>query len=239
MKIAIGVFSTNENDIKIIQRHVNNYRTSRQVDGETGYFSVFKEMFKGDVGTKDIYIIDLRYLDPDVKFQMTSFVNALVKKRAIRVIYLLDENSSFIGRLLKDPYYNWISVRDGEELNTILDNILHIASSKIVTIKTNTGWEKIDIADMTYATIENRSPCYHFIDRSFLYGPCLRTSFEAAISHLLVSPALHFAKPSILINLAKVKSIYTDHIEFHNGTILYVPRGTYKEIKDTWELYRK
>lgn len=63
----------------------------------------------------------------------------------------------------------------------------------------------------------------------------LTSSFYNAITPLDKLESLIFLKPSLLINLTKVKTIGTNTVIFEDGDTLYLSNPNVKKIKEAWK----
>ena len=106
--------------------------------------------------------------------------------------------------------------------------------SKIMLVPTAAGEELIYIRNLNYINIEERSLCYHLTDGILKASHVLRNSFEKSIRQYLHNDNLMFIKPSLLINLANIKSMDKDKLTFRNGEVLYYPKKYYEDIHTRW-----
>jgi hypothetical protein len=106
--------------------------------------------------------------------------------------------------------------------------------SKIMLVPTAAGEELIYIRNLNYINIEERSLCYHLTDGILKASHVLRNSFEKSIRQYLHNDNLMFIKPSLLINLANIKSMDKDKLTFRNGEVLYYPKKYYEDIRTRW-----
>lgn len=139
------------------------------------------------------------------------------------------------------------NVERAKELETLINEYLKTqddapASIKIVTktrskimlVPTAAGEELIYIRNLNYINIEERSLCYHLTDGILKASHVLRNSFEKSIRQYLHNDNLMFIKPSLLINLANIKSMDKDKLTFRNGEVLYYPKKYYEDIRTRW-----
>ena len=139
------------------------------------------------------------------------------------------------------------NVERAKELETLINEYLKTqddapASIKIVTktrskimlVPTAAGEELIYIRNLNYINIEERSLCYHLTDGILKASHVLRNSFEKSIRQYLHNDNLMFIKPSLLINLANIKSMDKDKLTFRNGEVLYYPKKYYEDIRARW-----
>ena len=139
------------------------------------------------------------------------------------------------------------NVERAKELETLINEYLKTqddapASIKIVTktrskimlVPTAAGEELIYIRNLNYINIEERSLCYHLTDGILKASHVLRNSFEKSIRQYLHNDNLMFIKPSLLINLANIKSMDKDKLIFRNGEVLYYPKKYYEDIRARW-----
>ena len=117
-----------------------------------------------------------------------------------------------------------------------LDNQHNLDKRKngLVIISTSKGDKRVELKDLNFIDIEERSLFYH-LDGEVIKARCtLRTSFAKAVESYLCNDNLFFLKPSLLINIDNIQFLDKDHIIFKNDEILYFPKKYYIEIYDKW-----
>ena len=117
-----------------------------------------------------------------------------------------------------------------------LDNQHNLDKRKngLVIIPTSKGDKRVELKDLNFIDIEERSLFYH-LDNEVIKARCtLRTSFAKAVEPYLCNDNLFFLKPSLLININNIQFLDKDHIIFKNDEILYFPKKYYIEIYDKW-----
>jgi hypothetical protein len=138
-----------------------------------------------------------------------------------------NELSALINEYLKN-------YGDGEEDVPASIRIVTKTRSKIMLVPTAAGEELIYIRNLNYINIEERSMCYHLTEGMLKASHVLRNSFEKSIRQYLHNDNLMFIKPSLLINLANIKSLNREYITFRNGEVLYYPKKYYEFIRERW-----
>ena len=73
-------------------------------------------------------------------------------------------------------------------------------------IKTTYDYVKINISEINYANIENRSICYHLKQGETIESQKLRTTFEKSIGEIKNESGFLFVHPALLLNLKNIKS---------------------------------
>ena len=117
-----------------------------------------------------------------------------------------------------------------------LDNQYNLDKRKngLVIIPTSKGDKRIELKDLNFIDIEERSLFYH-LDNEVIKARCiLRTSFAKAVEQYLCNDNLFFLKPSLLINIDNIQFLDKDHIIFKNDETLYFPKKYYIEIYNEW-----
>ena len=160
-----------------------------------------------------------------------------INKNKVKVIYILDEHTKCFADFIQYPYYYIRDPINKEEIFALLAQVQHDMLSKMIMLKTQIGFRVIDVADLNYVNIVSRAVAYHLDNGELVSGLCLRGSFEKAIADIKDTPSLYFMRPSLLINLSKIKVLDTDHVEFINGEKLYYPRTAFESLKAAWEAY--
>ena len=117
-----------------------------------------------------------------------------------------------------------------------LDNqyILDERQKELVVISTSKGYKRVELKDLNFIDIEERSLFYH-LNTEVIKARCiLRTSFAKAVEQYLCNDNLFFLKPSLLINIDNIQFLNKDHIIFKNDEVLYFPKKYYIEIYNKW-----
>lgn len=117
-----------------------------------------------------------------------------------------------------------------------LDNqyILDERQKEFVVISTSKGYQRVELKDLNFIDIEERSLSYH-LNTEVIKARCiLRTSFAKAVEQYLCNDNLFFLKPSLLINIDNIQFLNKDHIIFKNDEVLYFPKKYYIEIYNKW-----
>ena len=117
-----------------------------------------------------------------------------------------------------------------------LDNqyILDERQKELVVISTSKGYKRVELKDLNFIDIEERSLFYHFNTEVIKARCILRTSFAKAVEQYLGNDNLFFLKPSLLINIDNIQFLNKDHIIFKNDEVLYFPKKYYIEIYNRW-----
>lgn len=117
-----------------------------------------------------------------------------------------------------------------------LDNQYNLDKRKngLVIIPTSKGYKRVELKDLNFIDIEERSLFYHLDDEVIKARCILRTSFVKAVEPYLCNDNLFFLKPSLLINIDNIQFLNKDHIIFKNDEILYFPKKYYIEIYEKW-----
>ena len=115
-----------------------------------------------------------------------------------------------------------------------LDDNLDKRKKGLVIISTSKGDKRVELKDLNFIDIEERSLFYHLDDEVIKARCILRTSFVKAVEPYLCNENLFFLKPSLLINIDNIQFLDKDHIIFKNDEILYFPKKYYIEIYEKW-----
>lgn len=122
-----------------------------------------------------------------------------------------------------------------EKITEILNHIKRKIQKSHFMVRTSKGSTKVALKDLKYIDIRGRNLCYHLELGEELNSLTLTTSFYKAIEPLIKNESLLFLKPSILVNLNKIKTIGTNYIIFEDEDILYLSNPNTKKVKEAWE----
>lgn len=126
---------------------------------------------------------------------------------------------------------------DYKKLDEILFHIRKKIQNSFICIQTIEGDWRLQINELNYVNIEGRNLCYHLTDGTTTNSATLTTSFKKAITPLDQHELLLFIKPSLLINISKIKIIDTNRIIFDNNDWMPVSTPQRKIIKEEWETF--
>lgn len=129
------------------------------------------------------------------------------------------------------------SLFDFEKIDEILLHIRKKIQNNFIVVQTTDGDVRIRINELNYVDIIGRTLCYHLANRQDLYSSTLTSSFKKAISPLDKHDLLLFIKPSLLINISKIKMINNNKIVFENETWIPVASTQRKIIQEEWESF--
>ena len=119
-------------------------------------------------------------------------------------------------------------------MNGLEDSRILDERKRLVIIPTSKGDRRINLNDLNFIDIEERSLFYHLHNEVIRARCILRTSFIKATEHYLHNDNLIFLKPSLLINMDNIQFLNKDHIIFNNNDVLYFPKKHYIEIYEKW-----
>lgn len=126
---------------------------------------------------------------------------------------------------------------DYKKLDEILFHIRKKIQNNFICIQTIEGDQRLKISELNYVNIEGRNLCYHLTDGTKTNSTTLTTSFIKAITPLDQHELLLFIKPSLLINISKIKIVDTNRIIFDNKDWMPVSSPQRKIIKEEWEAF--
>lgn len=94
---------------------------------------------------------------------------------------------------------------------------------------------KFTANDLNYVNIEQRSLGFHFTNKTMIKSISMRCAFEKAVQEYLdANKEYYLVSVGLLVNLNNIKTLYSNHIEFENGDIIYYPSTKYKKLKKIW-----
>lgn len=234
--MIINYYGAHSANFEVVKNYINEYMSNTsQTNVELNRFNNFNLMIQEE-RVNTIYLIDFN-IAPKAKTKINKYFQRAINKNKIKVIYILDEQTKCFADFIQYPYYCIKDPTDKEEVFAVLAQVQHDMLSKIIMLKTQIGFRVIDVADLNCVNIVSRAVAYHLDNGELVNGLCLRGSFEKAIADIKDTPSLYFMRPSLLINLAKIKILHTDHVEFINGEKLYYPRTAFESLKAAWEAY--
>lgn len=126
---------------------------------------------------------------------------------------------------------------DFEKVDEILLHIRKKIQNNFIVVQTGEGDMKLQINELNYIDIFGRTLCYHLCNKEERYSSTLTTSFKKAIAPLDKHDLLLFIKPSLLINISKIRIIDTNKITFENGDSIPVASTQRKIIQKEWEQF--
>lgn len=178
----------------------------------------------------DVYLIVINNKVSLEFLQQHLMINA-------RIIFI-NNGASFIYTAHEIRPYVYLSEPiDIDKFYRLLEFIRERIRATNVVIKIPLGERRIPAEDIQYIHIVKRCLCYHLKNGTVFNGQTLRGSFEKEIYPLNQNPLFCFIKPGLLINLAEIKCMYSDHVIFENDEILYFPKVQYDNLHNAWLTY--
>ena len=125
-----------------------------------------------------------------------------------------------------------------EVLILLLDYARQKIKSNVISIHLGHNEEEIiEVKNLNYVNIVNRSLRFHMTCNREIDSQSLRQSFVKEAEPMLRHPELYFMPPSLIVNLENIKQLYDDHITFKNGNVIYYPRTAYEKLKTAWKTH--
>lgn len=124
-----------------------------------------------------------------------------------------------------------------EQLFMVLTRIFEIMKKENVVAQIPyKGEVRVNLQILNFIDIERRNLGYH-TSKGVIKGKTMRTSFEKETQEYMAHKELYLIKPSFLVNLDNIHTLYPDHIEFYSKEILYFPKTAYKALQEKWKEY--
>ncbi len=182
----------------------------------------------------DVCLIDFKaYLDNQNELSQWQ------EEYNVKFIFATSDIKDIVEIIQSYPeQYCLLTPIEEESLFKIFDNLkTKIKQIAIIAKLAHSEDQRIYIKDLNYINITNRNLRYHLSNGKVYDSQTLRQSFSKEINPLLTKPELHFIQPSLLINLTNVETLWSDHLMFDHGDVIYYPKAAYDKLKEKWKNY--
>lgn len=235
--VRIAVCDDNPLQLDIMKEALDDYIKSVHFPIDVQAFSSGKDLLQSvrTTGTFDIYILDV--IMPGINgFEVATTLRMM--KDSGKIIFLTSTHEYAVASYDVDAFYYILKPIDCNKLFSILNKALCNDVNNVVSIfvKTRNGEVNVNIDEITYVDISDRTLNYHLNDGTTVKSLTLRTSFKEAVNELTSSDRkFAFSSVSTLVNLAYVDVVDSSTILLFNGTLLYPSRNSYSDFKNAWK----
>jgi hypothetical protein len=229
--IKITIYEQNIENVGDVRGYLRNFANSNNTIIKENVFFKIEDMVQKPA---DVCLIDYKaYLENQ------EFLADWEKENNTKLIFATSDIKDIIEIMQSHPdQYLLLTPIEEEGLFKIFNNLKgKIRSSAIIAKMAHCEDRRIYIKDLNYINIVNRNLRYHLADGKEYDSQTLRKSFSKEVDSLLVKPELHFIQPSLLINLTNVETLWSDHLRFENGEIIYFPKVAYEKLLEKWKNY--
>ena len=141
-----------------------------------------------------------------------------------------------------EAFYYLMKPLDPHKLKEVLDKacavLLKDRATNLIEVKTAFGVSQLDLSEITYANIEDRSVCYHMSNGNSVVSRKLRGSFSDEVSALLENKRFAQCGAAMVVNITFIESVDDDCVLIKGGTLLYPSRSACSALKKTWMAFR-
>lgn len=138
-------------------------------------------------------------------------------------------------------YYYMIKPVDSTKLFKILDNAIATLGKveDSIIVKSVNGDVRLKFKQIMYVEVNDRALFYHMIDGRECESIKLRGSFKEAITPILANSSFVMCGVSKVVNLKYIDAVDSESILFHDGSLVYISRSAYSEVKQAWKNFHK
>ena len=161
------------------------------------------------------------------------------KQNHLKFIFTTSDIKDIVEIMQNYPeHYLLLAPIEEESLNKVFRNLKEKIKKKAIIVKlAHSEDQRIYLKDLNYINITKRNLRYHLSSGKEYDSQTLRQSFSKEISPLLSKPELYFIQPSLLVNLTNIETLFSDHLQFENGDVVYYPKSAYEKLKEAWKNY--
>ena len=189
-------------------------------------------------GGYDIYVLDI--IMPGI-----SGMEAAVSLRSAMdegiIIFLSASVEYAIKSYDVDAFYYLTKPVDAQKLYTVLDkacrSISRERADNLFEVKTASGVQRLNLADIAYADIRDRAVCYHLRSGETVSGRKLRGSFSEEVAPLLEDRRFAVCGSGMAVNLALIETADDDSVLLRGGVMLYPSKSACSSLKKQWAVF--
>lgn len=185
-------------------------------------------------GDYDIYILDV--IMPDTN---GIKLGVLLREGGNngKIIYLTAEQRFVFDSFIAQPLNYIIKPITKERLFQVIDdaiNIIEYKREKSIIIRTLEGSLKIQLENIMYGELVNRTIVYHLANGETVASTTIRASFVKTTEELVAEGYFVLCGISVIANVMHVTSIKNEEVYFRDGSSIKLSRKLLTELRAKW-----
>ena len=194
------------------------------------------EVFLSFSGKHCVYILDI----DDIETNIQSIIDNIQKKSKYAVILFLSEKPEHAITSYQYGAIDFIQKPLNEEkLKETFKRVQKKIEKDLCLLKTIDGPTRIEVKQIKYIDIQNRSICYHLLEQE-IYGLCVRKAFKDELKKLLERhPEFILISNGLAVNIDNIKRINKKEIEFHDQDIILLNKSMYNRVYPIWDSFNE
>ncbi len=208
------------------QHKTCDFSVQRFTDAEEMLQKVQKKEYVPDLLFMDIYLPDR--LGIDVVKELRRMGNGC------RIIFVTTSKDFALEAFRVDAVQYFVKPVKEKELFPVLDRIfdkLGRKQKKYLSLQVGNRIHKVFVPDIVFCEAQKKSQCIYLADGSQLL---VRMTMAKIYDMLAGSPEFVKAGMSYIVNLEHVNSLNTRELQLDNGDKIYLPRGSYHPLRESY-----
>ena len=208
------------------QHKALDFSVQRFTDAEEMLQKVRKKEYEPDLLFMDIYLPGR--LGIDVAKELRSMGNGC------RIVFVTTSKDFALEAFRVDADQYLVKPVMEEELFSVLDRIFDKAGrkqKKYLSLQAGNRIHKVPMQEIVFCEAQKKSQCIYLADGSQLQ---VRMTMAKIYDMLAGSPEFVKAGMSYIVNLEHVDSLNTSELQLDNGGKIYLPRGSYHPLRESY-----
>ncbi len=242
LMIRIASCDDNEMMLSLLNEYLVDYREKSNEEIELVSFHSAADLLANvkEEGGYDIYILDI--VMPGIN-GMEAAVTLRASLDEGIIIFLSASMEYAVSSYDVGAFYYLLKPVNPHKLEEILDKAFQVLrqdrATNLIEVKTPAGISQIDLSEICYVNIEDRSVCYHLRDGKAVLSRKLRGSFAEEVSALLENKRFVQCGAAMVLNLRMIEAIDEESILMRGGVMLYPSKSACTAVRKLWMAGKK
>lgn len=240
----IRIASCDDNELmrSLLREYLEDYKEKSSEEMELVSFSSAAELLSHvkKEGAFDIYLLDI--VMPGVNGMEAAVTLRAASDEGI-IIFLSASMEYAVSSYDVGAFYYLLKPVDPRKLEEVLDKAFEVLrkdrATNLIEVKTAAGLCQIDLTEILYANIEDRSVCYHLRSGSTVLSKKLRGSFTDEVAALLENKRFAQCGAAMVVNLRQIDAIDEESILMRGGEMLYPSKSACASVRKLWMAVKK
>lgn len=238
--ISIALCEDNPIQRDVMSDLLNDYKESHSGIEYTTFASgaeLLETVKKNKIGF-DIYFLDI--VMPGINGMEAATTLRMMGDNGL-IIFTTASIEYAVASYDVHAFYYMIKPVDGAKLTKIIDNAVEALgkAEDSIIVKSVNGEIKLKFRQIMYVEVSDRALFYHMTDGRECESIKLRGSFKEAVAPILANSSFALCGVSKVVNLKYIDAVDSESILFHDGSLVYISRSSYSEIKQAWKNFNR
>lgn len=238
--VRIAVCDDNEIQRELMEDILLEFTATCPAEIQVATFSGGRELLDAvsSKGAFDIYILDL--IMPGINGMEVATTLRIMNDPG-KIIFLTATLDYAVASYDVNAFYYMVKPVEQGKLFRVLNNAVDeiLSASTTVLVRTPNGDVSLDVNDILYVDLDNRSLHYHMRDGRVADSLTIRTPFRDAVAPLLADSQFTLCGVSLVLNLRYIDTLDAESVLLRDGSLLYPSKAGCTALKKVWKDYLK